>query len=71
VASHREFRPRNLWSLFNAFTEVYKITSPSPAARLSTASVMAAWGWLIDVTMKGSVAGCLRRGSSTYTYRGR
>jgi hypothetical protein len=27
--SHREFRPRNLWSLFNAFTEVYKSQSPN------------------------------------------
>ena len=27
--SHREFRPRNLWSLFNAFTEVYKSQNPS------------------------------------------
>ncbi|MGJ8644706.1 MAG: DUF932 domain-containing protein [Luteolibacter sp.] len=27
--SHREFRPRNLWSLFNAFTEVYKGQNPS------------------------------------------
>ena len=26
--SHSEFRPRNLWSLFNAFTEVYKSQSP-------------------------------------------
>ena len=26
--SHSEFRPRNLWSLFNAFTEVYKTQSP-------------------------------------------
>lgn len=27
--SHREFRPRNLWSLFNAFTEVYKGQNPN------------------------------------------
>ena len=26
--SHREFRPRNLWSWFNAHTEVYKSQSP-------------------------------------------
>jgi hypothetical protein len=29
VPSHREFRPRNLWSLFNAFTEVYKGQNPN------------------------------------------
>ena len=27
--SHREFRPRNLWSLFNAFTEAYKGQNPA------------------------------------------
>jgi hypothetical protein len=27
--SHREFRPRNLGSLFNAFTEVDKSQSPN------------------------------------------
>ena len=27
--THREFRPRNLWSLFNGFTEVYKGQSPN------------------------------------------
>lgn len=27
--SHREFRPRNLWRLFNAFTEVYKGQNPN------------------------------------------
>lgn len=32
--THREFRPRNQWSLFNAFTEVYKRQNPSlPLAR--------------------------------------
>jgi hypothetical protein len=29
VPSHREFRPRNLWSLFNAFTEIYKGQNPN------------------------------------------
>ena len=28
-SAHREFRPRNLWSLFNAFTEIYKGHNPS------------------------------------------
>ena len=27
--SHSEFRPRNPWSLFNSFTEVYKSQSPN------------------------------------------
>ena len=27
--SHHEFRPRNVWSLFNTFTEVYKSQSPN------------------------------------------
>jgi hypothetical protein len=27
--SHEAFRPRTLWSLFNAFTEVYKAQNPS------------------------------------------
>ena len=27
--SHSEFRPRNLWSLLDAFTEVYKSQSPN------------------------------------------
>jgi hypothetical protein len=27
--SHREFRPRNLWSLFIAFTEAYKGQNPA------------------------------------------
>jgi hypothetical protein len=27
--TQREFRPRNLWSLFNAFTEAYKGQSPA------------------------------------------
>ena len=27
--SHRAFRPRNLWSLFNAFTEAYKGQNPA------------------------------------------
>jgi len=27
--SHREFQSRNLWSLFNAFTEIYKGQNPN------------------------------------------
>ena len=35
--SHREFRPRNLWSLFNAFTEVYKGQNPATTMNRSEA----------------------------------
>ena len=35
--SHREFRPRNLWSLFNAFTEAYKKQNPATTMRRSEA----------------------------------
>ncbi|MGJ8724467.1 MAG: DUF932 domain-containing protein [Roseibacillus sp.] len=35
--SHGEFRPRNLWSLFNAFTEAYKKQNPATTMRRSEA----------------------------------
>ena len=35
--SHEEFHPRNLWSLFNAFTEVYKSQNPNTTMRRSEA----------------------------------
>ena len=31
--SHEAFKPRNAWSLFNAFTEVYKHTNPQTAVK--------------------------------------
>ena len=30
---HEEFMPRNAWSLFNAFTEVYKSVNPQTAVK--------------------------------------
>lgn len=35
--SHEDFAPRSAWSLFNAFTEVYKTTNPHTALRRSEA----------------------------------
>ena len=31
--SHEDFMPRNAWSLFNAFTEVYKNVNPQTAVK--------------------------------------
>ena len=35
--AHREFRKRNVWSLFNAVTETHKELNPHTAARRSEA----------------------------------
>ena len=35
--SHDEFRPRNIWSLFNSFTEIYKGQSPATTIHRSEA----------------------------------
>ena len=34
---HEEFRPRTVWSLFNAFTEQFKAVNPHVAAKRSQA----------------------------------
>lgn len=35
--SHEEFRPRTLWSLFNSYTEVFKLGNPHTTVRRSQA----------------------------------